>query len=148
MASPHATLWGAWRILESRCLYIPRVSAKHGEWQLYLIEQLNIQARTENDLLHQSLSAIQLSQSRDIPQWYRNSSATFTTKPAYRFITDMPYMEEDLFKLSKIKIPLKVHVFLWLMLRNILLTVDNMIKRGWVITTRNNSPYFSWMLIC
>jgi zinc-binding in reverse transcriptase len=108
---------------------------QHGEWQLYLIEQLNTQARAKNDLLQQSLSAIQLSQARDIPQWSRNSSATFTTKSAYRFITDTPYMEEDLFKLWEIKIPLRVQVFLWLMLRNRLLTIDNMIKRGWVIVS-------------
>jgi zinc-binding in reverse transcriptase len=44
-------------------------------------------------------------------------------------------MQQDLFKLWEIKIPLRVQVFLWLMLRNILLIIDNMIKRGWMIVS-------------
>jgi hypothetical protein len=56
-------------------------------------------------------------------------SRKFTVKDRYLQLRSEGNFPYKLF--WKIKIPLKVKIFLWLMLKNSILTKDNLLKRGW-----------------
>ena len=61
-------------------------------------------------------------------QWH-GSSGRFQVKGLYlslRAAGIFPYKF-----LWKLMIPLKVKIFIWLALKNIILTKDNLVKRGW-----------------
>jgi zinc-binding in reverse transcriptase len=57
----------------------------------------------------------------------------FSVRSVYNFLTDTPHIKENIFKLWEIKAPLRVQIFIWLQLRNKLLTTDNMRSRGWIV---------------
>jgi zinc-binding in reverse transcriptase len=59
--------------------------------------------------------------------------ASIVTRSAYKFINHTPYVQDNLSRLWEIKAPPRVQVFLWMMMRNKLLTIDNMIRRGWMM---------------
>lgn len=60
----------------------------------------------------------------------------FTVKTCYKTLEEGPYIESPLSWIWKIKGPPRVLIFLWLMLQNIILTVDNLMRRGWVMVNR------------
>jgi zinc-binding in reverse transcriptase len=62
--------------------------------------------------------------------WIREGSE-FTVKSHYKFMQQGPHIKSELHKLWKIGAPPRVIVFSWLLLRNAILTIDNLRKRRW-----------------
>jgi zinc-binding in reverse transcriptase len=104
---------------------------QQGQWHLLIQGNLTAQARQE---LHQLLGTIQVQRATDEAVWTRNTTWCFTVKSAYSFITDTPHVQECYSRIWEIKAPPRVQIFVWLTMRNKILTIDNLVKRGWVIT--------------
>ncbi len=73
---------------------------------------------------------VRLSNVKDTLSWKLNKSGVFSVKSFYRALmiqgSGFPFK-----KIWKFKIPPRVKVFLWLVLKNSILTKDNLLKRGW-----------------
>jgi zinc-binding in reverse transcriptase len=65
----------------------------------------------------------------------RNATGQLTSMLVYSFVHNTPHVQTKLYRLWEIKALHRVQVFMWLMLCNKLLTIDNLIARGWVITS-------------
>lgn len=62
--------------------------------------------------------------------WNLTKNGIFTVKSLYSALKTQHYAFPHK-KVWKFKIPLKIEVFLWLFLKNKILTKDNLYKRGW-----------------
>jgi zinc-binding in reverse transcriptase len=60
--------------------------------------------------------------------WTRNAAGHFTTKSAYKFIADTPHVQEHYFRIWEVRAPTRVQIFIWLVMQNRILTIDNLIK--------------------
>jgi hypothetical protein len=75
------------------------------------------------------LLPISLSDEMDIPVWVFETSGVYSVKSFYRIVSDGGIRVPHLAAIWKIQIPGRVHVFLWLLFQNRLLTRDNLAKR-------------------
>jgi hypothetical protein len=75
------------------------------------------------------LSSINLTDSPDHFKWSLNSNGRFTVNSMYRDFLDTNIVPNNSY-LWKIKVPLKIKVFLWLLHREAILTKDNLAKRN------------------
>ena len=68
-------------------------------------------------------------------KWALNTNGVFTVKSYYEDLLNghTRYLRKYLWKL---KVPLKIKIFLWFLNRKELLTKDNLVKRQWVGCTR------------
>lgn len=69
---------------------------------------------------------------KDVPDeihWNLEKTGTFTTRSMYRFINDGGIHARDV--IWKVKVPLKIRAFNWLVSRDAVLTRDNLLKRKW-----------------
>ena len=78
-----------------------------------------------NRLIHVSLTNTQ-----EVFVWGLTPSGIFSVKSMYLdVINDQPkYMHKFIWKM---KVPLKIKIFMWLLHRKVILTKDNLIKRNW-----------------
>jgi hypothetical protein len=76
------------------------------------------------------IADIQLTDQMDIFRWPLNSSGQFSVSSMYQAMLDSDIIPHNIF-LWKLKIPLKVKVFPWLLFRKVILTKDNLVKRNW-----------------
>jgi zinc-binding in reverse transcriptase len=83
-------------------------------------------------LLH-CLSSIQLTEQIDTMQWRWDHRSILTTKSAYWFIKRRVTIQSDLLQIWKSIAPPRVFLFTWLALKNKILTIDNIAKRGWTL---------------
>ena len=67
----------------------------------------------------------------DVVLWQWEKNKNFTVRSFYKGIEDFPMNMDSINRIWKIKAPPRVKIFIWLMLRNKILTMDNLIKRGW-----------------
>jgi hypothetical protein len=74
------------------------------------------------------LSSIHLTDSPDLFKWSLNSNGRFTVN-SYQAFLDTNVVSNNSY-LWKIKVPLKIKVFLWLLHREAILTKDNLVKRN------------------
>ena len=87
--------------------------------------------RWENWLeLVNRLMNVNLSNSQDVFVWNLTSSGVFTVKSMYLdLLNDQPqYLRKYIWKM---KVPLKIKIFMWLLNREVILTKDNLAKRNW-----------------
>ena len=85
--------------------------------------------------LCQRLMMVQLSDEEDKFVWNLTSTGVFSVKSMYEDLMN----EHTVFPrkyLWKLKIPLKIHFFMWFFQNKVLLTKDNLIKRNWVGCTK------------
>ncbi len=68
--------------------------------------------------------------SRDVIRWRWTSSEAYSVKSMYKFLQDSGVIDKSFVQLWKSKIPLKVKIFVWLVLKRRVLTTDNLLKRG------------------
>jgi hypothetical protein len=73
---------------------------------------------------------LHLSDQPDVFIWSRNASGQFSVRSIYNTMIDVDIMPHNRF-LWKLKIPLKVKVFLWFLYRGVTLTKDNLAKINW-----------------
>jgi hypothetical protein len=78
---------------------------------------------------------VQLTTNNDVLKWGLTKSGQYMVKSMY-----LDYMDDHtkyLHKyLWKIKVPLKIRVFMWFLNNKVLSTKDNLIKRKWQGTTK------------
>jgi hypothetical protein len=75
------------------------------------------------------LSSIHLTDSPDHFKWSLNSNGRFTVNSMYQAFLHTNVVPNNSY-LWKIKVPLKIKVFLWLLHREAILTKDNLVKRN------------------
>jgi hypothetical protein len=73
---------------------------------------------------------IQLTDTPDSFKWSLNFSGQFFVNSMYQAFIDTNVVPNNSY-LWKIKIPLKIKVFIWLVYRETILTKDNLVKRNW-----------------
>jgi hypothetical protein len=73
---------------------------------------------------------VQLSSAQDIFRWNLTASGEFSVKSMY-----LDFMNSNTIFLKryiwKIKVPLKIRIFMWFLHRKFILTKDNLLKRNW-----------------
>ncbi len=69
--------------------------------------------------------------SRDVVKWRWTTSESFSVISCYNFLKDSGVLDTKFGRIWKIRILLKVKIFVWLVLLRKVLTVDNLLKRGW-----------------
>ena len=80
--------------------------------------------------LVERLMDVQLSQENDSFSWNLTTSGTFTVKSMYLDYMNghTPFLRKYIWK---IKVPLKIRIFMWFLHRKVILTKDNLLKRNW-----------------
>jgi hypothetical protein len=76
------------------------------------------------------LAHIHFRERTDIFCWSINYDGQFFVSSMYQVLLDSDIVPHNSY-LWKIKIPLKIKVFLWLLYREAILTKDNLVKRNW-----------------
>ena len=76
------------------------------------------------------IAHVQLVDGSDTFRWNLTNSGSFTVRSFYLHLLDSqpPFRHKMIWKL---KIPLKIKIFLWFLQRGILLTKDNLAKNNW-----------------
>jgi exonuclease III len=76
------------------------------------------------------LMQIRLSEEEDVFHWNLTASGIFTVRSMYNDMLDD--FNGDVKKyIWKIKVPLKIRIFMWFLYKQVILTKDNLIKRNW-----------------
>jgi hypothetical protein len=77
-----------------------------------------------------SIAHIQLSDENDIFKWNLLPSGQFSVKSMYNFLINNAkvFYHKPLWNL---KVPLKIKVFMWYLLRGVILTKDNLARPNW-----------------
>ena len=76
------------------------------------------------------VSNIQLSNERHTFTWDLHRHGVFSVRSMYQYLMnlDTPFSNKFIWKL---KLPLKIRIFLWYVQRGVILTKDNLAKRNW-----------------
>ncbi|OAY70170.1 putative ribonuclease H protein [Ananas comosus] len=81
--------------------------------------------------LKDRVTSFKVGQHMDVIGWRWCSSGIFSVKSAYRMLNDGGTIDGRTSKIWRLRIPLKVKVFCWLVLKKRPLTTDNLVKRWW-----------------
>jgi zinc-binding in reverse transcriptase len=108
---------------------------QEGNWHLLPIANLDMQAQEEMRRLQLEIDNVHLTQGSDQVQWTREASFKFSAQSTYRFNIETPYTSNNISKLWEIKAPLRVQVFLWLLLRDKFLTMEAIRNREWIVVS-------------
>jgi zinc-binding in reverse transcriptase len=87
--------------------------------------------RLEKNRLLLLLRSLQFHAHPDSIFWHLEKSSFFTVQSLYKFLNSGGVHIRLTISVWILKIPLKVKLFLWLAIKNRILTKDNLIKRGW-----------------
>lgn len=79
---------------------------------------------------------------RDLALW-RSANRIFSVKSAYRFINDGRCRLRHANIILTIQCPLKIKVFIWLLIKNVILTWYNLQRHGWI-----ESSIYAFMWTC
>jgi zinc-binding in reverse transcriptase len=101
---------------------------QQGQWAL-LFHTNSIEIQRQAAQLKTSLTGVHLHNRADEVRWTRTPQ--FSASAYYRFIQNFPNINNSLSNLWMLRAPPRVLTFIWLMLRNAILTVDNLQRRGW-----------------
>ena len=104
---------------------------------------LNIQFRRSlvgerrNAWLHlvRRLMDVQLSDQADTISWKLTSNGIFSVKSMYLDLIDSGPLSRSL-HIWKIKVPLRIKIFMWFVHKGVILTKDNLLKRNWIGNSR------------
>ncbi|KAG8045329.1 hypothetical protein GUJ93_ZPchr0008g13376 [Zizania palustris] len=86
--------------------------------------------------LKQMCSGVHLSDSDDSVVWTLSKNGVFSVKSFYKALK-VQNLVKDRSVCWDLRIPLKIKLFLWLTLKNKILTKDNLLKRGWKGGSKN-----------
>ena len=78
---------------------------------------------------------VQLSDQPDSTQWKLAKNGVFTVKSFYMDLINSGPISRSL-HIWKIKVPLRIKIFMWFVHKQVILTKDNLIKRRWVGSSR------------
>lgn len=82
------------------------------------------------DHIKQVCASMVLKEQKDVIEWTLTGNGVYTVKSYYRFLIQ-PVPNTHIIFCGKLKMPPRVKVFMWLVLRNSILTKDNLLCRGW-----------------
>nr|CAD1817778.1 unnamed protein product [Ananas comosus var. bracteatus] len=85
--------------------------------------------------LKERISSFRTGQGTDIVYWRWNPDGRFTVSSTYAMLSDGGTRNARANDIWRLRIPLKVKVFYWLVLKKKILTMDNLVKRGWTGNT-------------
>jgi hypothetical protein len=100
------------------------------------------------------ISHVQLTEGSDLLKWSLTKSGLFTVRSLYHHLIDTnpPFQH---WKIWKMRIPLKIRIFLWFLQRGVVLTKDNLARKNWkgsqkcVSCDRNENPTpIPWLPLC
>jgi len=76
------------------------------------------------------ISHVQLVEGTDYFRWNLTKFGLFSVRSMYLYLinTRPPFVHKEIWK---IKIPLKIKIFLWFLQRGVILTKDNLARRNW-----------------
>jgi hypothetical protein len=74
-----------------------------------------------------SIVHIQLNQAPDIFRWNYHQNGLFSVKSMYLALINNGYIDRNKF-IWKLKMPLKIKIFMWYLLKGVVLTKDNLAK--------------------
>jgi hypothetical protein len=80
--------------------------------------------------LVQHLVYVRLNTGKDYFSWNLTSSGQFTVQPMYRTLINNGYVFHHKV-LWKLKFSLKIKIFVWYLLKGVVLTKDNLARRNW-----------------
>lgn len=103
-----------------------------GNWSLKYRRFLsNRQRGLEQEMINFLKDKLMVNGGADVPKWRFNALGIYTVKSLYKFLNHGGILPTVIPDLWKIKIPLKIRVFLWLVCNNKVLTRVNLVRRGW-----------------
>jgi hypothetical protein len=73
---------------------------------------------------------IHLTQDNDVFRWSFHQNGQFSVRSMYLALINNGYIERNKF-LWKLKMPLKIKIFMWYLLKGVVLTKDNLTRRNW-----------------
>lgn len=76
------------------------------------------------------LANLYLNDQQDVIRWSLTASGQFTVRSMYNAMINSDIMPQNRF-LWKLKVPLKIKVFLWFLSKGVILTKYNLVKRNW-----------------
>jgi len=76
------------------------------------------------------ISHVQLNNDADAFRWNLTQAGTFTVSSMYNALISNGNVQFDK-HLWKLKMPLKIKIFMWYLKRGVILTKDNLIRRNW-----------------
>ncbi len=82
--------------------------------------------------MYAKVASISLSSSPDSISWRWSNDGLFSAKSAYTFLCFDGIDDRKIRHLWGLRIPLKLKIFVWPVLRYKLLTADRLAKRGWI----------------
>ncbi len=85
--------------------------------------------------LKELLERVRIGQGNDGVVWRWDAKGFFTVKSAYAVLSDGGLRDHCSNHLWSLRLPTKVHILVWLVLKKRLLTTDNLLKRGWTGNT-------------
>lgn len=101
-------------------------------WSQDFNSQLTEEVEEQLQTLHQEIINREDDGVReDVTLWRWNGQGTFTVSSFYNKMEQEPLIRNKISLIWKLKAPTRVAVFTWLMLQNKILTVDNLVRRGW-----------------
>lgn len=92
---------------------------------------------TQWEEMKNMLGEVATNEEHDRLVWRLNEKNRFVVRDLYLFFKSSPLA--GFRGIWKLKTPLKIKIFLWLMIKKSILTKDNLIKRGW---TKNEECHF------
>ena len=82
-----------------------------------------------HDLIAQ-ISHVRLNNDADVFHWNLNQAGVFTISSMYNALISNGNVQFDK-HLWKLKMPLKIKIFMWYLKRGVILTKDNLARRNW-----------------
>lgn len=103
-----------------------------GHWKLALIRNGSLEDSTSLACLKRLLQGISPgNEDLDTPVWRWERKGDFSVKSTYRFLIDRGLRLTHKKLNWETKCPLKVHIFMWLVANDTILTWNNLQRRGW-----------------
>ena len=99
-------------------------------WVMYFRRWLDPVAQGQAGALKCSLFRVALGDGKDRPWWKSSKNGKFSVKSMYKKLSSSG-VDRSFEPLWKAKLPLKIKIWLWLILHNAIATKDNMRKRKW-----------------
>lgn len=113
----------------------PRATIKqictNGEWNIELRRSLSEQDLEEWDNLHEILERVTLTEEDDKMSWGLTKSGWYTTKSLYKEMIFGGVRDRRAQEILSIPVPLKVKIFLWLMIKGRIQTAEQLKKMKW-----------------
>ncbi len=109
------------------------------DWMTWFRTKVNLgfrpatsEAMAELSLLNSLIGSLSLTGQSDVIGWRWGNRSSFTVSSAYRFLIFDGINDTKITQLWKLRVPLKIKIFLWLGARNRIPLAELLKRRGWI----------------